>query len=74
MCFIEHDVLSRGSQGGTADRPGSYAHYSGHITPELTDLTLTSIRTVYQRDVIANSQDYNFFGIWQFHHTAEAFK
>ena len=45
--FLEHAVLSRGSQGGTNNRPGSYAHYSGHITPEITDFTLASIRTVY---------------------------
>ena len=45
--FLEHAVLSRGSQGGTNNRPGSYAHYSGDITPEITDLTPTSIHTVY---------------------------
>ena len=72
--FTQHDVLARGSSGGTSNRAASYAHYSGHISPEITSLTPTSIKTVYRRDVMANSRNYNFIGIWQFHHAAEAFK
>ena len=72
--FFEHDVLSRGSPRGTDERAASYAHYSGLTTPEITSLTPASIRTVYRRDVMANCWNYNFFGIWQFHHAAEAFK
>ena len=72
--FLQHNVLARATQNGTDNRPASYAHYSGLITPKITSLTQTSIRTVYQCDVMANSRDFNFFGIWQFHHTAEAFK
>ena len=57
----------------TDNRPASYAHYSGLITPEITELTPTSIGTVYRHDVMVNSHDYSFFGIWQFHHAVEAF-
>ena len=71
--FLQNDVLTRGCIRGTQNRPASYAHYSGFITPEITRLTPESIQTVYRRDVMANSRDYNFYGIWQFHHAAEAF-
>ena len=59
---------------GSANRPASYALYSGLITPEITRLSEDSIRTVYQCDVIANLKKFTFMGVWQLHHTAEAFK
>ena len=71
--FLQHDVLTRECTAGTNNRPASCARYSGLITPEITELTPTSICTVYRCDVMANSHDYNFYGIWQFHHAAEAF-
>ena len=71
--FLQHDVLARECTAGINNRPASYAHYSGLITPEITELTPTSIRTVYRHVVMVNSRDYNFYGIWQFHHAAEAF-
>ena len=71
--FLQHNVLTRECTEGTDNRPESYAHYSGFITPEIIELTPTSICTEYRHDVMANSCDYNFFGIWQFHHAAEAF-
>ena len=48
--------------------------YSGLLTPEITRLNEQSIRTVYHRDVIANARDFTFMGVWQIHHTAEAFR
>ena len=72
--FLKHDILTRGCRRGTANKAASYAYYSGSITPEITVLTESSIRRVYQRDVIANSRSGNYMGIWQFHHAAEAFK
>ena len=60
--------------GGSANRPASYALYSGLITPKITRLSEDSIRTVYQRDVMANSKEFTFMGVWQLHHAAEAFK
>ena len=72
--FLSHQVITRGVTGGSANRPASYALYSGLITPEITRLSEDSIRTVYQRDVMANSKEFTFMGVWQLHHAAEAFK
>ena len=72
--FLSHQVITRGTMVGSANRPASYALYSGLITPEITRLSEDSIRTVYQHDVMANSKEFTFMGVWQLHHTAEAFK
>ena len=72
--FLQHDILMRGSSHGSQNRPASYATYSGHITPEITVLNQHSIRTVYQREVLANSKEFTYMGVWQIHHAAEAFK
>ena len=72
--FLDHDVLARTCPQGTQNRPHSYAHYSGMLTPEITQLNENAIRTVYQCDVMANRLDGSYMGIWQFHHISEAFK
>ena len=72
--FLSHQLLSRGVTVGSADRAASYALYSGLITPEITRLSEDSIHTVYQCDVMANSKEFNFMGVWQLHHAAKAFK
>ena len=72
--FLSHQVITRGVMGGSANRPASYALYSGLITPEITRLSEDSIRTVYQPDVMANLKEFTFMGVWQLHHAAEAFK
>ena len=71
--FLQNDVLTRGCIRRTQNRPASYAYYSGFITPEITQLTPESMQTVYRHDVMVNFCDYNLYGIWQFHHAAEAF-
>ena len=73
-CFLKHHNLARGTSVGSENRPAAYASYSGVLTPEITRLTPESIRAVYQRDVFSNSRNYNFMGVWQFHHAAEAFQ
>ena len=72
--FLSHQVITRGIMGGSANRPASYALYLGLITPKITRLSDDSIRTVYQRDIMANSKEFTFMGVWQLYHTAEAFK
>ena len=72
--FLDHDVLARTCPQGTQNRPRSYAHYSGMLTPEITQLNENAIRTVYQCDVMAYRIDGSYMGIWQFHHISEAFK
>ena len=72
--FLDHQVLTRGCRRGLENKAASYAYYSGCITPEITVLDQKSIRTVYRRDVFANSRNGYYMGIWQFHHAAEAFK
>ena len=72
--FLSHQVITRGVMGGSANRPASYALYSGLITPKITRLSEDFIRTVYQRDIMANAKEFTFMGVWQLHHTAEAFK
>ena len=73
-CFLKHHNLARGTSVGSENRPAAYASYSGVLTPEITRLTPESIRAVYQHDVFSNSRNYNFMGVWQFHHAAEAFQ
>ena len=58
--FLSHQVITRGVTGGSANRPASYALYSGLITPEITRLSEDSICTVYQRDVMANSKEFTW--------------
>ena len=72
--FLDHAVLTRMCPQGTQNRPRSYAHYSGMLTPEITQLNENAIRTVYQCDIMANRLDGSYMGIWQFHHISEAFK
>ena len=72
--FLKHDILARGHLEGSKNRLTAYASYSGLLTPEITTLNEQSIRTVYHRDVIANARDFTFMGVWQLHHTAEAFR
>ena len=72
--FLNHDVLARGVSLGSQNRPAAYASYSGLLTPEITSLNEQSVRTVYRRDVIANSRDCTHMGVWQLHHAAEAIK
>ena len=72
--FLDHDVLARTCPQGTQNRPHSYSHYSGMLTPEITQLNENAIRTVYQCDIMANRIDGCYMGIWQFHHISEAFK
>ena len=55
--FLDHDVLARTCPEGTQNRPCSYAHYSGMLTPEITQLNENAIRTVYQCDIMANRID-----------------
>ena len=74
ISFLQHDILTRGSSRGSQNRPASYATYSGHITPEITILNQHSICTVYHREVLANSKEFTYMGVWQIHHAAEAFK
>ena len=70
--FLDHDVLARTYPQGTQNRPHSYAHSSGMLTPEITHLNENAIRTVYQCDVMANRIDGSYMGIGQFHHISEA--
>ena len=72
--FLNHDVLARNCPDGTENRPCSYAHYSVMLTPEITHLNENSIRTLYQRDVMANRINFNYMGIWQIHHICEAYQ
>ena len=74
ISFLMHDILARGDLEGSENRPAAYASYSGLLMPEITRLNEQSIRTVYHRDVIANAGDFTFMGVWQLHHTAEAFR
>ena len=52
--FLDHNVIARMCLNGTENRPCSYAHYLGMLMPEVTHFNENSIRTVYQRDVMAN--------------------
>ena len=72
--FLTHDILARGDLEGSENRPAAHALYSGLLMPEITRLNEQSIRTVYHHDVIANARDLTFMGVWQLHHTAEAFR
>ena len=72
--FLTHDILARDDLEGSENRPAAYASYSGLLMPEITRLNEQSIRTVYHHDVIANARDFTFMGMWQIHHTAEAFR
>ena len=72
--FLDLDVPARTYPQGTQNRPCSYAHYSGMLTPEITHLNENAIRTVYQHDIMANRMDGSYMGIWQFPHISEALK
>ena len=72
--FVTHETLSRGGPYGTEKRHHSYALYSGSLLAATTELNEETIRDIYHRDVLTNSKDGNFMGIWQFHHAAEAYK
>ena len=72
--FVTHSSLSRGCPRGTPNRHHSYALYSGNALAACSEVNDTVVCDVYRADVLANSKDGNYMGIWQFHHAAEAFK
>ena len=62
--FLQHAILARGSSVGSKDRPASYAAYSGFLTPEIMVLNEHSICKIYQREVLANSKQFTYMGVW----------
>ena len=71
---ITHLSLSRGCPRGTPNRHHSYTLYSGNALADCSEVNDTVVCDVYHADVLTISKDGNYMGIWQFHHTAEAFK
>ena len=71
--FLNSLNLSTGCSEGTENRAVSYANYSGMLTPEITVLNEKAVRYVYERDILSNRLEGAYMGIWQFHHSAEAF-
>ena len=72
--FLQHAILAQGSSLGSKNRPASYAAYSGFLTPEIMVLNEHSIRTIYQHEVLANSKQFTYMGVWQIHQAAKAFR
>ena len=72
--FVTHQSLTRGCPRGTSNRHHSYTLYSGSELAATDEINDRIVRDVYRSDVLANSKDGNFMGMWQFHHAAEAYK
>ena len=72
--FVTNSSLSRGCPRGTPNRHHSYVLYSGNALAACSEVNDMVVRDVYRADVLANSKDGNYMGIWQFHHAAETFK
>ena len=72
--FLQHAILAGGSSVGSKNRPASYAAYSGFLMPEIMMLNEHSMCTIYQREVLANSKQFTYMGVWQIYQATEAFR